>query len=78
MGTLLAILLTALSLMVEPAQQSECFAVAVVRNGLAAWDSGTTQIGHYTDRASYRAGGVEYIRLACGDTQAEAFAVSYP
>lgn len=53
--------------------RQDCPAYSIVRNGLAAFETGVTQIGPYTDIESYLAGGIEYIRLACGDQAAGEF-----
>ena len=53
--------------------QTECPGVTIVRNGLAAFDSGVTQIGPYTDRESYRTAGLDYIWLRCGIDDKRAF-----
>jgi hypothetical protein len=66
-------LLIMLFFMLTFRQEAMCPAYPIVRNGLAAFEAGVTQIGPYTDVESYLAGGIEYIRLACGDEAADRF-----
>jgi len=54
-------------------QNTTCPAYSIVRNGLAAFERGVEQIGPYTDAESYLRGGIEYIRLRCGDEAADQF-----
>jgi hypothetical protein len=63
MVRLLAMLFLALTLQTS---ETECPGITIVRNGLAAFASGTEQIGMYTDPETYLAGGIAYIYLRCG------------
>ena len=54
-------------------QLQACPAYSIVGNGLKAFEDGVTQIGPYIDVESYLAGGIEYIRLRCGDESANLF-----
>lgn len=66
-------LLILLLFMLTFRQDVTCPAYSIVRNGLAAFEAGVTQIGPYTDAESYLAGGIEYIRRRCGDQAAGKF-----
>lgn len=58
-------ILIALTPNLSPSGREECPGVTVVRNGLAAFAVGVTQIGPYTDPEAYLEAGLEYIALRC-------------